>query len=118
MALRHLQSMTGHSDVLHQSSLLGLDACLQRTIRPHCNVPFGLVNQVVELNQIDVIDPHAHQGRTDLIACSGIGTLASLGGEKEPIPTSVAEPRLDAVFRFAITRCSVNMVNTVLNQQL
>lgn len=58
MALGDGQAVPSHTDIRYESSLLGLNSSLECTIRAHGDIPFLLVNQVVELNQIDMVDTH------------------------------------------------------------
>src|SRR5262249_46184059 len=65
MHLGRPRAMPGDADEADLALLAGLDERLQRAARAERRLPLSLVHQIVELNEVDALDPQALEGAPD-----------------------------------------------------
>ena len=74
------------------------------------DLPFVLLDEVVQLDEVDVIDAHPLE-RTLERGAGGVALpVAGLGGEEDLVAV-VGEPRLEAVLGLAVRRRGVDVVD-------
>jgi hypothetical protein len=78
VAFRDIETMPGHADEPHHAGIPCLDGSLQRTVEAEGDFPLTLVDEVVELDEVDVVDPQAPQREPNLIARLRVGALSRL----------------------------------------
>jgi len=90
----------------------------QRAIGSEGRVPFGLVHEVVELDEIDVVRAKSLERATDLIASLRVRALARLRRDEEPIASRTLEPRRDAQLRIAVAGRGIDVIHTLAQQEI
>src|SRR5579872_6297947 len=85
-------------------------------MRTERGLPFGLIDKVVKLDQIELLDTKPFQRSVQAIARALIRAIAGLGREEEAL-AMLAHPGTDAQFRFAIRRRSIDVVDAEFEQQ-
>ena len=117
MLLGHGEIVAGDADEAHQPLLPRLDGGLQRAAGAEGRFPLLRVDEVVELDEIDLIDPQALQRAADLVVGRLIRALARLGGEEEVVAVPL-HPRPEPQLRIAVAGGGVDVVDAALQNQL
>ena len=101
----------------HLAAVARFPQRVQSTAGTERRLPLGLVDQVVELDQVDPIDAQALERPSDALARALGRALAGLRGQEEAI-TVTRHPRPDAQLRVAVGRRRIDVVDAVGEQQL
>jgi len=112
-----LGSVAGDADEADESLLPSLDRRLQRAAGAERSVLLNRIREVVELPQVDVVDPQALQRPLQLLASRRGLPFAALGGQKE-LPRVAAKPRSEAQLRLPIAGSNVDVVDSVREQHI
>ena len=110
------EPVAGDADEAHESLVARLDGGPQRPVLAHRHVPFGRVDEAVELDQVDLVDPQPLERAADLLARGGVGALAGLRREEEAVAV-LAHPGREPQLGVAVARGGVDVVDPVLEQQ-
>ena len=116
MHARHAGAVAGHADKPDEPLLSRFDRGAQRALRAHRELPLLLLHEIVQLKQIQLVDPQAFERAANLPTCGFVGPLSGLGGEKETMAV-LAHPRPDPQLRIAVRRCRVDMVHARFQQE-
>ena len=111
------QPVAGDADEPDEPFLPRLDGGSQRTVLAQRQLPFGRVDEAVQLDQIDVIDSHPFERAANLLAGRCVRPLAGLGREEETV-TVLAKPGREPELRLAVARRGVDVIDPVLEQEL
>ena len=118
MLRRRLETVTGHTDEAHQTRIARLDRRAQRTVGGERHVPLGLVHEVVQLDEIDVIRAQPLERAADLVASLGVRSPAGLCRDEETITPGSSDPGRDAQLGVAVAGRRVDVVDAVTLEQV
>jgi hypothetical protein len=113
---RGTQAVSSNTNEANKTLGASLKRCLQGTSWPHGCLPFLLLGQVVQLEEIHRTYPEPFQRPEYLIARFRSRSFSGLGGEEEHLAVS-GDPRAYSQFRLAIGWSGVDMIDTKLKRQ-
>ena len=107
------EAVPGDADEAHEALVTRLDGSAQRALVAECELPLVGMHEAVQLDEVDLVDPHALERATDLLARRCVGALSGLGGEEEGL-AMLAQPGRKAQLGVAVARRRVDVVDAVL----
>src|SRR5215212_9747043 len=117
MLSRDSDAVARDTDEADQALILRTDDSLEDAAGSECCLPLGLVDEVVQLNQINVIGAKPLEGPGDLRVCLFTLPFAGLGRQKEVGPVRL-HPGPDPELCVTITRGRVDVIDAVPADQL
>ena len=102
--------MAGDADEPGQALVAGAGERLDRPTGTVGDLPFVLLDEVVQLDQVDVVDAHPLERALERGAGGVALPVAGLGGEEDLVAV-VGEPRLEADLGLAVRRRGVDVVD-------
>ena len=95
MTARHLEPVSGHPDEAREAGVPRLDGRAEGAVLAHRDVPFVLVDEVMQLDEIDVVDAQTAERQPDLVTRLGVRAPAGLRCEEEPVAAFALQPGRD-----------------------
>src|SRR5947208_1185853 len=92
---RHLEPVSGHPDEAREAGVPRLDGRAEGAVLAHRDVPFVLVDEVMQLDEIDVVDAQTAERQPDLVTRLGVRAPAGLRCEEEPVAAFALQPGRD-----------------------
>ena len=114
---RDRHAVTGDADEADEPLVARFDGCLQRATLAERGLPLVRIDEVVQLQEVDVVDPEAVERPADLVAGTGTITLARLRRQEELVAVlreQWREPKLGV----AVRRSGVDVIDALLEEQL
>ena len=103
-------SVPGDADEAHEPLVAGPDEGLQRAAGPDRHLPLVGLDQVVQLDQVDPVDPEALERPLEAGPSVVAVAVAGLGGEEEGVAVG-GQPRGQAQFGVPVVRRGVEVVD-------